>query len=101
MFHAYIEEDCISVGITIVPVNAIKSLRELDIANLPSNLGVHQETHGLSRSLAVVHIMVTIQVEHERSIGKHSRDTNLLLPRIHGTILIGQPNQTEEKERFN
>lgn len=73
----YIKEDRVSVGITIIPINAIESLRELDIANLLSYLGVHQETHGLPRSFAVVNVVITIQVQHERSIGKHRRDTNL------------------------
>lgn len=73
----YIKEDCVSVGVTIIPINAIESLRELDIANLLSYLGVHQETHGLPCSFAVVNVVITIQVQHERSIGKHCRDTNL------------------------
>ena len=73
----YIKEDCVSVGVSIILINAIESLRELDIANLLSYLGVHQETHGLPCSFAVVDVVITVQVQHERSIGKHSRNANL------------------------
>lgn len=81
----YIKEDCVSVGISIMPINAIESLGELDITHLLSNLGIHQETHGLPRSFAVVDIVITVQVQHERSIGKHSRDTNL---KIHKALKV-------------
>lgn len=58
----YIKEDCVSVGVSIICINAVESLRELDIADLLPSLGVHQETHGLSRSFAVVDIVITVQV---------------------------------------
>lgn len=78
----YIKENCIPVGVTIICINAIKSLRKLDIADFLPSLGVHQEAHGLSGSLAVVDIMITIQVQHERSICEHSRDPHLEITQI-------------------
>jgi hypothetical protein len=77
----YIKENSVSVGVSIMCINAIKSLRKLHVANFLSNLGVHQETHSLSNGLAIIYIMVTIQVQHERSIGKHCRDPNLKIAR--------------------
>lgn len=82
----YIKEDCVSIGISIIPINAIEPLRELNIADLFPSLWVHQETHCLSHGLAVIYVMVTIQVQHEWSIGEHSRDTNLQV-RITNKIL--------------
>lgn len=73
----YIKEDSVSVGISVMPINTIESLRKLDIANFLANLWIHQEAHCLSDSLAVVYVMVTIQVQHEWSICKNGRDTNL------------------------
>lgn len=73
----YIEEDGVSIGISVVPVNAIKSLRELHITDLLPNLWIHQEAHGFSHSLAVVNVVITIQVEHEGRIGQNTRNANL------------------------
>lgn len=64
----YIKEDCVSVRISIVPIDAVESLRKLDETHSFANLRVHQETHGLSDGLAVVDVVVTIQVEHKWGI---------------------------------
>ena len=75
--EAYIEEDYIPVGVTIVQVNTIKPLWELDVAALLSISRVHKETHGFFNSLAVVEVMITIHVQKISSIGQNSRNTDL------------------------
>lgn len=80
-FQAYIKEDSISVRITITFIDAIKSLWELNITNSFPCLWIHQETHSLSHSFAIVYIMVTVQVQDERGICKNPRDANLEISR--------------------
>ena len=75
--EAHIEEDNIPVGISIVQINTIETLWELDIAALLSISRVHQETHGFFNSLAVVEVMITVNVQKICSIGKNSRNTDL------------------------
>lgn len=77
LFRTYVEKDGVSIGISVVSVNAIKSLRELHITDLLPNLWIHQEAHGFSHSLAVVNVVITIQVEHEGRIGENTGNTNL------------------------
>lgn len=66
----YIKEHNISISISIMTINTIKSLRKLDIAELLPELGIHQKAHGFPYSLAVVDVMITIQVQHKRGIGE-------------------------------
>ena len=79
IFKIYIEEHNIAISISIVSINAIESLRKLDIAEFLSELGIHQKAHGFPYSLAIVDVVVTIQIQHERCIGKHCRNSNLLI----------------------
>lgn len=74
---AYIKEHGVSVGISVVSINAVESLGKLDVAELLSELRVHEKTHGFSHGLAVVDVVVAIEIQHERRVRKHSRDPNL------------------------
>jgi hypothetical protein len=76
---SYIKEDSVMIGISITPINTIKSLGELYIAYTLANQWIHHETHCLTDSLAVVDVMVAIQIEQEWCICQHSRDTYLPL----------------------
>jgi len=67
------------IGISIISVNAIKPLRELNITDFLPKSRIHHKTHGLAKGLAVVYIMVTIKIEHIRAIGKNCRNTNLYI----------------------
>ncbi len=74
---SYIKEDSVMIGISIIPINTIKSLGELHIAYTLANQWIHHETHCLTDSLAVVDVMVAIQIEQEWCICQHSRHTYL------------------------
>lgn len=74
---SYIKEDCVSVGVTIVPVNTIESLRKLNVADLLSNLRIHQKAHCFPHGLAVIHVVITVQVQHEWSICEYTCYSNL------------------------
>lgn len=41
----YIEEDDVSVGVSIIAIDSIESLRELNITKLFPELWIHQEAH--------------------------------------------------------
>lgn len=41
VIQTYIEEDDIAIGVPIVTVNSVKSLRELDVAELFTELWIH------------------------------------------------------------
>lgn len=41
----YIKEDDVSVGVSIIVIDTIESLRELNIAKLFPELRIHQEAH--------------------------------------------------------
>jgi len=43
--HAYIKEYGVAVGVSVMLVNTIKPLRELDIAHPFSKQWIHHETH--------------------------------------------------------
>ena len=78
--QTYIKENYIAVGISITAVNSIKSLRKLHIAYISTNLWVHEETHSLTNSLAIVHIVITVKVKDVWSICKDSRHPYLYEP---------------------
>lgn len=65
---SYIKKDDIPVGISIMTINPIKSLRELHIANFLSYQRVHHKTHCFLYSLAVINVVITIQVQQIWSI---------------------------------
>lgn len=75
--HAYIKEYGVAVGVSVMLVNTIKPLRELDIAHPFSKQRIHHETHRLPKSLTIIDIVITIQVQQISSICQHSRDSNL------------------------
>lgn len=45
-FHVDVEEDDVAVGVTIILVDPIEPLRELNETDLPCQLGIRHETHG-------------------------------------------------------
>lgn len=63
IFEAYVKEDYIAICISVRAINAIKSLRELHVAYISTNLGIHHETHCLTNCLAIVNIVIAIKVE--------------------------------------
>lgn len=75
----YIVEHNVAIGISIMTIDAIEPLRKLDEAKFLSHLGVHQKAHGFPYSLAIVDVVVTIQIQHERCIAKYSRNSHLLI----------------------
>lgn len=77
MIKAYIKEDDVTIGISIVTINAVKPLWELDIAKLLTQLRIHQETHGFSDCLAIVDVVITIKIQNEGCICKDCRHSNL------------------------
>jgi hypothetical protein len=68
----YIKENNIAIGISIVQVNAIKTLWELYIACLLSIGRVHHETHGFFKSFAVIEVVITIDIQKIGTIGQYS-----------------------------
>lgn len=77
MIKAYIKEDDVTIGISIVTINAVKPLWELDIAKLLTQVRIHQETHGFSDCLAIVDVVITIKIQNEGCICKDCRHSNL------------------------
>ena len=75
--ETYIEKDNVSVSISIVTVNTVKSLRELHITHFLPYQRIHHETHCFPYGLAIVDVVITVQIQHVRSICKNSRDTDL------------------------
>ena len=75
--HAHIKENSVSIGISIISVNTIKPLWELNIADSLSKQWIHHETHRLPKSLTVIDVVITIQVQQIRCICEHSRNSDL------------------------
>ena len=65
---SYIKEDDILVSISIMTINGVESLWELHVANFLSYQRIHHKTHCFLDCLAVVHIVITIQVQHIWSV---------------------------------
>lgn len=61
--QTYVKKHGVSVGITIVLVNSIESLRELYVADGPSKIWVHEEAHGLPQGLAIVNVVITVEIQ--------------------------------------
>jgi hypothetical protein len=66
--RTYIKKYNISVWVSIMTINPIESLRKLYIANFFSNLRVHHETHGFSKCLAIVDVVITINIQNIRCV---------------------------------
>lgn len=73
----YIKEDDVSVGVSIIVIDTIESLRELNIAKLFPELRIHQEAHRFPNGSTVIDVMITIQVQHKWCICEHCRYSNL------------------------
>lgn len=73
----YIEENNIAIGVSIVQINAIKSLRKLHVACLLSISGIHHETHCFFKSFTIIEIVITIDIQNICTIGQDSRNSNL------------------------
>lgn len=76
--QTYIKENNISISISIMAINTIEPLWELNIAELLSKLRIHQKAHSFPYSFTIVEVMITIKIQHERCICEHSRDSNLV-----------------------
>jgi len=85
MSVTYVEEDRVVIGVSVIPVDTIKSLWKLHIANSLAHGWIHQEAHSFSESLAVVDVMIAVQIEEKGSICKNSRNPN---QSVHGTSLL-------------
>lgn len=70
MTKTYIEKHSVVISVSIVPINTIKSLGELDVTTSLADRRIHHKAHSLSKSLTVVDVMITIQVEHVWGIGQ-------------------------------
>ena len=75
--ETYIKKDNISISISIVQVDAVKPLWELNIAGFPSKSRIHHETHGFFKTFAIVEIVITIHVQKICTICQDSRNSNL------------------------
>ena len=73
----YVEKDYVAIGISIVQINAIKTLWELYITCFLPICRVHHETHGFLESFAVVEVVITIDIQKICSICKHGRNSDL------------------------
>jgi len=60
---SYIKKDDVPVSVSIMTVNSIKPLRELDIAHFLPHQRIHHETHSLFYGLAIVDVVITVQVQ--------------------------------------
>ena len=58
-------------------IDAIEPLRELDVAGLLAESGVHHEAHGLLERFAVVEVVIAVHVQEVGSVGQDSRHPDL------------------------
>jgi hypothetical protein len=61
--ESYIKKDDVPVSVSIMTVNTVKPLRELDIAHFLPHQRIHHETHSLFYGLAIVDVVITVQVQ--------------------------------------
>ena len=73
----YIEKDNVAVSVSIVQVNAVKTLWKLNIASLPSIRRIYHETHGCFTSFTIVEVVIKIDVQNICSISEDSGQTNM------------------------
>lgn len=97
--HAYIEEDCVTVGISITLVNAIESLGELHVANVSTYLRIHVEAHCLAEGFAVVHVVIAVEIEDVWCIGQNCRNSYLQTKSSSSSSLVSTYIKGVEKER--
>jgi len=60
---AYIKENSIAIGISIIPINTIKPLWKLDIANIFPKVGIHHKAHSFPQGFTVVYVVITIKIQ--------------------------------------
>ena len=65
------------VSVQIVPCDAMKALRELDIRKLVTCSWVQEKAHGLPKCFTIVGEHVAIKSENKGSIAHYSGDSNL------------------------
>lgn len=73
----YVKKDNVAIGVSIVQINAVKTLWELYVTCFLPISRVHHETHGFFQSFAVVEVVITIDIQKICSIGKHGRNSDL------------------------
>lgn len=73
----YIKENNIAIGISIMQVNAIKTLRELYITCFLAKSRIHHETHCFFQSFAVIEIVITIDIQKIGTICQDGWNSNL------------------------
>lgn len=76
-YNAYIKEDYVPVGVSVTAINAIESLRKLNIADISTDLWIHHEAHSFTNCLAIINIVITVKVENKWSICENCRHSNL------------------------
>jgi len=70
--ESYIKKDDVPVSVSIMTVNTIKPLRELDIAHFLPHQRIHHETHSLSKSFAAIEVVITIHIKKISTICQDS-----------------------------
>ena len=66
--RTYIKENGIAIGISIIPINTIKSLWKLHIADIFPKVWIHHKAHSFSQCLAVVYVVITVNIQQVRCI---------------------------------
>lgn len=82
MANSYVKEDRVVISISVIPVDTIKSLWELYIADPLAHSWIHQEAHSFSESFTVVDVMIAVQVEEEGSVRENCGNPH---QSVHGT----------------
>lgn len=68
----YIKEDNVAISISIVQINPIKTLWELNITSFPPHGRIHHEAHSFTKSFAVIKVVITINIQKIGTIGQDS-----------------------------
>jgi len=63
MRDTYIKENSITVGISIILINTVKPLWELDIANIFSKVWIHHKAHSFPQRFTIVYVVITIKIQ--------------------------------------
>lgn len=92
----YIKEYNIAIWVSIMTINAIESLRKLHITDLLSWSGIHHKAHGFTKSLTVVYIVITINIQYVWSIWD-----DCWYPDLHSSAKTLVINRRNYKYRWN
>ncbi|KAG6554207.1 hypothetical protein Mapa_004123 [Marchantia paleacea] len=82
--HVNVEEDGVSIGITIAGIHSLEPLRELHVAD-PVAAAVHHEAHRLAHGQRVVDIVIAIEIEDEGPVGHDGAGAH---QGVHGSGLL-------------